>query len=563
MRKTMFSLRLSLLFFLPFSCFANQEQIIQDHLTIKDFAQAEEVARFAFENESDSSLFFKLYLQTLAKRGKIEEMMKLWTSFQKDHPEILSSSDLLEILAWGIIENGGEALKPSIRASALSAGAKSQSAKGVRLLENALKDRNAWVRLHAVRLSSTLFDPSLKKNILELVFSEPQLNVRMEAVRSLGRMQIEEGKEQLKWLISSDDSPPELKAAAIEALVLLLDTVPREEIASLVKSERMGLRLLASRAVMLLGLKRDLDLLLPLLEDPSHDVRIAVIQALGVLERQEDNAVLHLLKDPHPHVALAASWYFALKGHKGMFDRWLADEEQEIRLLAASSLAASGHVQEMEKHLLSSSDGLVKLNLAIGLVRYRHAISLACKTICAQLNSSQKWMWQEEGIWRRVAPSTAFHVRELPHFPKAMDQTVRLEMLKMVLCLAYPGSAQALKNFLKYSVTDVMPFVMSLLLTEGDEEAVHIVRGLMQTEDKQVRSYACLLLALWDNDAEAIKELQRLYYLCSRSMKERLLQGMGEIGDETLIAFFVEQMSRGSMNIKVIAAVSLLQTLNQ
>ena len=82
----------------------------------------------------------------------------------------------------------------------------------------------------------------------------------------------------------------------------------------------------------------------------------------------------------------------------------------------------------------------------------------------------------------------------------------------------------------------------ALLLTEGDEEAIKIVEGLLKDKDKKIKVQAALVFAVWGKGEEAIAILERAYADADRMTKERILEGLGRIAAESSIPFLVEKL---------------------
>jgi HEAT repeat protein len=125
----------------------------------------------------------------------------------------------------------------------------------------------------------------------------------------------------------------------------------------------------------------------------------------------------------------------------------------------------------------------------------------------------------------------------------------------------YPGALNAVLQYLRERSWGITGAAAALLLTEGDEESLAIVRTLLKDPVDKVQLQAALLLSLWGNDPEAIAVLQRLYPSVPRQKKEQILEALGKIGDSSSLPFLVERLEEPYQTLRMIAAVAILQTL--
>ncbi len=68
-----------------------------------------------------------------------------------------------------------------------------------------------------------------------------------------------------------------------------------------------------------------------------------------------------------------------------------------------------------------------------------------------------------------------------------MDQKVRLEILNLMAIMEYPGALDALKVFLKKGVWKLTGLAAEVLLEEGDQAAIDLVKELLKDPDDEVR----------------------------------------------------------------------------
>src|SRR5690606_24156217 len=137
----------------------------------------------------------------------------------------------------------------------------------------------------------------------------PLYELRSEAVRCLGTMQVKQAIPELWRIVRERTLGDKVRASAIASLVLLKNDLKKEDILNLSKSERSGFRELAVAVIEHNESNEYADCLFRLLEDPSRDVRQSAIHALvtlryhGNLQIDSLNKISPLLKDESEETA--------------------------------------------------------------------------------------------------------------------------------------------------------------------------------------------------------------------------------------------------------------------
>ncbi|NGX42231.1 MAG: hypothetical protein K940chlam7_00508 [Chlamydiae bacterium] len=568
-------LKLFLLFLLPITILNAEtpEKRVYALMTIKDYRQAYEEARQLVEHHPHSKGVWEAYIQALAKFGEEEQMVAAWERFLSLFPEEKENRILLESMAWGVIENGERSSSPIIRTYALLGAFFGQDAKGVEILRKNLRDSNAYIRGIALELSSSLRDNALQEEVLHLFKTERDCHVRLAAIKAVGEMKIRQSQSDLVAIVANDRARAEEKAAAIESLVNLLETPKRSEINKLANSKRAGLRELACQVVAHTGEGRDVDLIIPLLRDCCADVRCTALQVLGLLRINEwegkpiQELIASQVEDPHPQVAVTATWVLTLnhpeQGQKA-FEKWLNHQNRDVRLFAGAALASSGQYGYpfIVDAFRQTGDSYLKMNLALGLISQREECSEACKAIYQSLtNEKERWMWEQKGLFRYIAPSKVKYSVLIPNQPEVTNQLTRLEILNVLAVMEDPNAERGIRNFLQERTWGVTGLAAALLLTEGDEIALQHVQQLLNDSDDKVRVQAALILALWGRGDSAISVLEDFYKGADREMKERLLEGIGHVGSRSSIPFLTDRLKESHQTLRIIVASSLLQCL--
>lgn len=556
---------------LTFTLIASSDDLakrVKSHLMVNDPASACDEAVYALEKFPSSQLLWRVYIESLARCGKEKEMVKLWKDYIKVFPDEQMNRDLLEVMAWGTIEQGAKSTSPMMRLIALLAAQTSHDVKGVALLEKNLEDRNTLLRGVAIQLSSKIPDQDLSDAIYQRLLYEKNWNVRIEAIKAVGTMRIKRAKENLLSIVEHPKVRMEEKSAAIHSLLQLYDRVDREQLHVLTQSSRKGLRILACQIIRTFEMEDDYDLILPLARDYRPEVRAEALQALGILRVPHTKELaIEMLNDPEPTVAISAAWLLTLhepiRGQREL-QEWIDYRDDKVRRMAAAALATTGQygLSAMQDSFLNSKDSYVKINLAMGLIAQRNMCDESCDALVQALGTNKsKWMMEENGIFKAVAPSQVRHHPLIPRYPQVVDQITRLEMINLLAVMQHPKAQESVKQFLQENTWGITGFATSLLLTEGDDEALDIVTQLLDDQDYQVRVQAALVLALWGRNERAIQTLEESYPKADRELKEKILEGIGHVGEMSSVPFLMQAMEEPFQTLRLIAASSILQCL--
>lgn len=546
---------------------------VHAHLLIADYPSACWEAYWGLQEHPDSKPLWLVYLRALAKAGDEKTMMEVWKTLLNRFPEEKCNREILEHLAWAVIDQGAASSSPPIRVIAMLGAFFSQDAKGVNILKQGLSDDNSFLRSAAVKLSSHLMDTTLQEELFRLLQKETVWKVRLEVIRAIGTLQVGEAEIALEKIVANDHSHAEEKAAAIQALVELSEGIDRKQLQDLIASNRAGMRMLACEFVTFFDQIEEADHLFSLLEDPHPSVRAKMLHMLGQLRMSTvgGHSVPSLAEkatmDPDPAVAITAAWVLTMhRPEKGMarFRQFLSHPVRDTRHFAAAALAATGpYGLALTKQMFKEADDpYVQMNLAIGLIGQRENAQEACDCLFAGLSGrKERWAWEEEGGFRVLVPSQVKHDEGIPNYPEAVNQLTRLEVLQMLAIMQYPHAQQAVKEFLQERHWGISGIASALLLTEGDDDAVEIVHHLLQDNDQQVKVQAALILALWGKGEDVVQLLQEAYPAADRELKGQILEGVGRVGSENSLFFLAERLQEPYQTLRIIAAAALLECL--
>jgi HEAT repeat protein len=549
---------------------------IYNHLLIRDTLSAVKQAHKALDAYPDSKDVQLATIDALCTHGDETEALELWQRCFGGASSEKIDRRMIEVLAWGVLNKGETSPQLNIQLYSLLGAAFTRDAKAIPILIEQLRGTNALIRAVAVKLCPVFGDTPLKIEIARLLKEEKVWYVRLEVIQAVGALHMIEMKSELKEIIGNSKTLAEEKAAAIGALVQMYDRVDREELAALIKSNRAGLRQLACEVISYMNLYENLDLIVPLLQDGSPDVRISALSTLALLrvskigERPIADLIEKRLDDVSPEVSITAAYALLLldkKSGQNCLEKWIQSENPKWRRMASAAVASSGvyGVKLSLKVLKNSADPFAKGNAAIGLIGQRLYVKEACDALYALLHEgrSQLWMWESphNPLFRSLAPSDVKHIEHIPHYPMVIDQLVRLDLLSMLSIMRYPKAQEAVKEFLKMRAWGVTGAAAATLLQEGDEQALEAVRALLHDKDDHIRVQAALIMTLVGNDPAAAKVLEQVYPLVDREMKVHILEAIAHAGDTQSIPFLLAVLQEPFQILRFVAASALIQCL--
>lgn len=547
---------------------------IQAHLTIQDYSVAVVEAQEALSLYPQSSALHEGYIRSLAKVGDEKKLLQAWDLYAQRFPEKNLNRELIEEMAWGVLQKAFHSSSIIMREMALLAAFFSQDTKGVTILYQGMRDPNHAVRAVAVKLAGHFRDHRLVEEVKRLFFEEKVWSVRQQVLEAVGKMKIISLKNRLEFVIASDDNLAEEKAVVIASLLELIDSVNRLEIEKLSSSNRAGLRQLACQSIAYFQSMRDLDQLLMLAKDSHPNVRLEAFQAIGKLRpnKQVDEILIVArqgVQDLNHKVALSAAWLLTLYAPAEgqlILNRFLHDVRREVAILAAAVLSATGQygitltIDQCRSHL----DPFVRLNLALGLIGQRQATQEAATILSEMLTATtESWSRIKVGIFEAIIDKPAARIKGSSLTSVETDnQLLHLELLNLLAILKAPNAQLAIRQYLNERAWEISATAAILLLMEGDENAIEIVQQLLQETQSRVRLQAALILSIWSREESAIQALEDGYATSEPEMKAKILEGIGRIGSTRSIPFLINVLKEPSQTLRLIAAMALIQCLN-
>lgn len=544
------------------------------HLNIKNPSSACHEALKGLQSFPDSKELHLCLIKSYASQHDERNMLKAWQAYADKFPQQQHNHEILECMAWSVIENAADSSSPIIRLLATLGAFYCNDIRSVRIIKKGIRDANSFVRANAISLAANMGDAPLKQEVLRSLKYEKVWAVRLEAIQAVGNLKIEEALPDLMAIVENPQSDVQEKTISLRALIDFYENATKEHVAVMACSDRSAMRILACYVAANFDVNDSLEFIFPLLRDTHSDVREAALTAIGVLRVKNHDGkdvkewIQPLLQDNDDRVSIRAAWVLTLldaEAGMALLETWLTHSSPELRRLASGTLAATGPygLPLARKMLKQSDDPYVKMNVAIGLISHQMDIEVACDLLYNQLMTNKdKWMADMTSDFPIIIPSTLKHNALTPQYPDLQDKLVRLKILNMLAIMKHPNAIKAARKLLGDKTGKITLFASVVLLQEGDEEALMIVRSLLNDPDKTVRLQAALLLALWGRDESAITILQNEYPKASRDVKEQILEHLGVIGSPSSIPFLTQALKEPYQIIRIIAAMSLIQCLN-
>ena len=545
------------------------EKRVYAHLLIQDPQGAVQEAKRGLTLFPESKELHLAYIRALSENGNETAVLQEWEKTLSLFHEEISNRTALEVLAWGVLNKAERSPQLMIQFNSLLGAAFTHDIKALPHLIRAMRGTNTLMRMMAVKLSASYGDAPLQEELERMLKEEKVWAVKLEVIRAIGALRMTSVRDRLKDIISHDQTLVEEKAAAILAIVSMYDAIGPKELNSLLKSNRAGLRQLGCQLVAHLDMQGYAQEMKRLLSDSCPDVRIEALYTLGLLrEKIEMHDIEKCLQDSSPVVSITAGWLALLNDvpqGEAILQKWMHDPHGDLRGLSAAALTMTGKkgvalsLKELEVH----TDPYVRATLAIGLIGQRKEVKKACDALYDVFCDEQHtlWMWQEGSPFRFLSRSDVPHTHQIPNYPHVIDRLAKLEILHILNIMRTKYAEDAMRIFLKNDSWRTIGVAAGMLLQEGNQESLDLVRGLLEDEDEFVRVQAAIILALGGGDPRAVKVLQEAYPQVDREMKIHILEAIGRVGNKDSIPFLIEILKEPFQMLRVVAASALIQCI--
>ena len=175
------------------------------------------------------------------------------------------------------------------------------------------------------------------------------------------------------------------------------------------------------------------------------------------------------------------------------------------------------------------------------------------------LETKEEIMWRPHGypMFATIVPSQMRHTAQIPGYPAMIDHKTRLDLLN-VLCIVGCDEAKELaKRFLEKEITGASV----LLLQEGDQSALDLIRAFLQDDNEKIRMQAALVLAFYGGDPSVADILVKAFPKVEWDKKIQILEALGAIGNRDVVPFLVETMQSPFTLLRIVAASSVIRCL--
>jgi len=568
-----------ILIFLAFNIFTEEIDVLErinSHLLIEDYSSALEEAKTYINKSNNFSNQFKLkYIECLAlNEYEIEAIKELKNLLNQGYE--IQDNDSIENICWAILVKATKSQQYLTRLTALIGVHLTHDVRAINILNNLMSDTNAIIRSIAIQFAGSYMDKPLKEKI-EKLFSEEKLwLVRLEVIKAVGRMKIFKKQNELKEIIASDKATFEEKEIATTSLVNISENIDFDEIKTLSMSPKAGLRKLACDLASYFNVVEAKEIIISLAEDPITDVRIAALNAISlnflkdINEKILNKIIFNAANDSNPAVAITACYIGLLKNYtfaENNLKNFIYNDDIENARFASCVLARiSNKCLNLKKQILKEhTDFFVKANISLGLIAERKLLQEAADTLFYFLkNQKEKLMWEEKKnpLFQILCPSYIRHIDQIPRYPEAIDQMTRLHIFSMLAIIDDKRAYEGIKDFLKQKGLGITGYASATLLKEGDEEALDIVKELLNQKEQDIKIQAALVLALLGKDETAIETLQEAYFSVDYNMKIQILEAIGHIGSKKSIKFLINILDEPYQNLRVVASSSLIKCIN-
>jgi len=533
-------------------------------LDLHHHSQAIQEIETAMVLEPQSKELHKAYIRALARSDNERALLLAFKKYLELFPNDASNSvvdeSLVEEVAVSSIKNNATKSSPLLRITALEAAAQANDASAEQLVEEALNDSHVPIRLFSILLATQFRGAGCEKKLLQRAVTDPSPMVRQMCFEALGKMRCKKARPILEKQLQKAKSFKESELF-IQALCQIQEGVTKEEVERFSHSENGYLRALCP-ALIFNYLHYDLlDLLPPLINDSSDQVKIATLLTLRMMGGHIPNDATRFLESPFYPLSLAAA--FALHDEK-TFEKWLSFSHQEERLQAAAFLSHTGPrgIQLSERWMERSADPFVVMNLALHLIKQRHEPLKAMKALESALSSTkEKLAFIEEGPFRYVGKNSTPHMVHIPRYPETIDLMTRLEIINTLASAGYPDTQVLIKKFFAEKSWGVAASSLLVLMQHHPDAALESMRSLLHNEALSVRLQAAIVLGLLAQEEEALQTLYHSFPEASRQIQEEILVAIGSIGAKSSTAFLTQQLLNPSPTLRLKAAGALLSVL--
>jgi HEAT repeat protein len=528
----------------------------------KDFAANPETLAFLFDY--------------LAEIQDIEGMRALFEKTQAKGPVILPQTTL-EHIAWVNIGSASKAYHPKMRVEALLAAAESQDIHGMHILKTMITDPHQGVQSIALQLASNYSDEPIQKQAEAITrFDIPE--AKLAAARLLALQKAPSAAKVLTSMLDDETLSEEDQVEIASFLAHLKEEVDIAWLRNAVVDPRPAIRVLAASSVLEAPTKDSLQCLLPLLNDPSANVKKYAFQTIGLWQPLIPEAFEQIatawktnLQSSSCDLAAVAAWAMLISPNTDVkkeaslwFEKALINMTKGQVLIATSHLIKAGEAGlPLASTLITKvQDPLSKINLAQYLLFHRRDIPLACDILRTSLSSTPTLLGEySDGIFTWLGASPLPHHPAIPRLPESQDLFLRLQLLAIRCYSGQPIQRGEVEIMLNDRAWGISAAASSFLFQEFGHSLDEILTPLLSHETETVRIQAALLLTIISQSQQAATTLAEQYERASREGKEAIILGFGCLPASRTKAYLVPLLFDTSPVLRTRAAGALLSSM--
>ena len=545
------------------------------HDTRETYILLEELQRedgkFAANPETLALLF-----DYLAEIQDIEGMKVAYEKAQAIAPVSLPQATL-EHIAWVNIASASRAYHPKMRIEALLAAAESQDVRGMHILKTMLTDSHQGIQNIALQLAANYPDEPIQKQAEAIALCDTP-EAKLAAARLLALQKAPAAKKILNRMLDDETLSEEDQVEVAFLLAHLTEEVDLAWLQHAVTDQRPAIRALCASSVLEAPTKDGLHTILPLLSDPSAQVKKCAFQALGIWQQLIQDASEQLigawkshLQSPSTDLSAVAAWAMlissnadAQKEASQWFENTLVNATKEKALIAASHLIKAGPagVSLAAALITKVQDPLSKVNLAQYLLYHRTAIPEASDILRSSISSTSTLLGgYSDGLFAWLGASPIPHHPAIPRLPESQDLFCRLQLLALRCYAGQPILKEEVEAMLNDRAWGISAAAASFLFQEFGHSLDEILTPLLSHETETVRIQAALLLTIISQSQVAATTLAEQYEKASREGKEAIILGFSCLPASRTKAYLVPLLFDTSPVLRTRASGALLSSL--
>jgi HEAT repeat protein len=239
-----------------------------------------------------------------------------------------------------------------------------------------------------------------------------------------------------------------------------------------------------------------------------------------------------------------------------------ADRLKTIGAVLRSGPAGLPLLEEIAEH---HGDRYMRINARIGCLMHRQQPALHLERLqeeLAELNERIMPLQQSSGLLA-IGPSEVGHFPGIPNLPEAMDLMARLRLAHLIRACGGRLPVEQITSWLEERRWGLSAAAAQLLVSEGDAAAAQVVRDMLQHSSPRVRFQAAMVLAVVARDEAALDDLVEAAHSQDPEIELQVVGAAGSLASRKLLPFLVRKLADPSPQMRLQAASSILQILNE